>query len=85
MVKPMTKKELQIVTRELKEGISYSNIDTSPLYGCGLPDFPLRKMVSKEVIVMHLKWQCLNLNGTIDEEELTNCLEILKRKKVIMV
>ena len=39
----------------------------------------------KEVIVMHLRWQALYLNGNIDEEELSSCLQILKDKKVIMV
>ena len=81
----MTKKELTLVTRELKEGISYPDTDLTPLWGCALSTFPLFKFVSKEVIVMHLRWQCLMFNGNIDEDELSNCLEILKHKKVIMV
>ena len=83
--KKMNKNELSKVTRELKDGVSYPGIDISPLTGCALSDFPLRKIVSKEAIVMHLRWQCLFLNGNIDEEELSNCLHILKDKKVIMV
>lgn len=81
----MTKKEIQTIVNELRDNISYPGIDISPLLGCGLSDFPLKKMIRKEVIVMHLRWQCLFINGNIDEEELSNCLEILKDKKVIMV
>jgi hypothetical protein len=81
----MTKKEIVTVVNELRTNISYPKVDISPLFGCALNDFPLRKMIRKEVIVMHLRWQCLFLNGNIDEEELCYSLEILKDKKVIMV
>lgn len=81
----MTKKNIQTVVNELRENISYPNIDISPLSGCGLSDFPKRKHIRKEVIVQHLRWQCLFLNGNIDEEELCYNLEILKDKKVIMI
>lgn len=81
----MNKKEIKVVVQELIEGIYYPETNIGPLYGCGLDDFPKNKMVRKEVIVMHLRWQCLFLNGNIDEEELTNCLFILKDKKVIMI
>lgn len=81
----MTKKEIQTVVNELREGISYPEVDISPLSGCGLPDFPKGKMIRKESIVMHLRWQCLFLNGNIDEEELCNELQLLKENKVIMV
>ena len=81
----MTKKEIKEVVNELRAGISYPDTDISPLIGCGLSDFPLKKMIRKEVIVMHLRWQCLFLNGNIDEEELCNCIEIFKDKKIIIV
>jgi len=81
----MTKKELNIVTRELKEGINYPDTDLTPLWGCALPEFSLFQFISKEVIVMHLRWQCIMMNGNIDEKELNECLQILKDKKVIMV
>jgi hypothetical protein len=81
----MTKKEIQIVVNELREKISYPEVDTSPLFGCALGDFPIGKIIRKEVIVMHLRWQCIFLNGNIDEEELCLNLEIFKVKRVIMV
>ena len=81
----MNKAEIKTVVKELREGVSYPEVDISPLSGCGLSDFPFGKMIRKEVIVMHLRWQCLFLNGNIDEEELCSCLEIFKWKKIIMV
>jgi len=81
----MTKKEIVTVVNELREGTSYPEVDISPLSGCGLPNFPKNKMIRKEAIVMHLRWQCLFLNGNIDEEELCNDLQLLKENKVIMV
>ena len=81
----MNKAEIKLVVDELREGKSYPETDISPLSGCGLSDFQKGKMIRKEVIVMHLRWQALYLNGNIDEEELSSCLEILKTKKVIMV
>lgn len=81
----MTKKDFQAVVDDLRNGTSYPGVDISPLSGCGLSDFPLRKIIRKEAIVMHLRWQCLFLNGNIDEEELCNELELLRTNKVIMV
>lgn len=81
----MNKKEIKLVVDELRNNTSYPNIDISPLSGCGLSDFPIGKIIQKEVIVMHLRWQALYLSGNIDEEELSSCLDILKTKKVIMV
>jgi hypothetical protein len=81
----MNKADLKIVVNEFRKGISYPMTDISPLSGCGLSDFPIGKIIRKEVIVMHLRWQALYLNGNIDEEELSSCLDILKTKKVIMV
>lgn len=81
----MTKKEIQILVNELREDKSYPGTDISPLCGCGLSDFPQHKMIRKEVLVQHLKWQCKYLNGGIDEEELCNCLDNFKNKKIIMI
>lgn len=81
----MNKKEIKQVIDELRNNISYQEVDISLLLGCGLSDFPIGKIIRKEVIVMHLRWQCLFLNGNIDEEELCLNLEIFKTKKIIMV
>jgi len=81
----MNKTEIKQVVDEIRKNISYPDIDISPLSGCGLSDFPLKKMIRKEVIVMHLRWQCINLNGSIDEVALSESVELLKDKKVIMI
>lgn len=81
----MTKQDLKILVDELRNDVSYPDVDTSPLFGCGLPEFPKRKIVRKEALLMHLRWQCIFLNGNIDEEELCYNLEIFKDKKIIMV
>ena len=81
----MTKKEIQIVVNELRNNISYPVADISPLTGCALNDFPKHKYIRKESIVMHLRWQCLFLNGGIDEEELNYNLQIFKDKRIVMI
>ena len=84
----MTKRELQEVVKELREGTYYENIDCEPIIGIGLPDFTAnkreRKHIRKEVIVNFLRWQTGMLNGEIDETELSSCLYLLS-KKVLMV
>ena len=81
----MTKKDFKTVVDELRQNISYPDIDISPLSGCGLPGFEKGKIIRKEVILMHLRWQCLYLNGTIDEQELCDNLELFKYLKIIMI
>jgi len=81
----MTKNDLQTLVNELREGACYLNVDTAPLHGCGLPDFEKGKMIRKEVLVQFLRWQCLMMNGNIDEEELCECLAIFKEKKIMML
>lgn len=81
----MTKQDLKILVDELRNDVSYPDVDTSPLFGCGLPEFPKRKIIRKEALLMHLRWQCLFLNGNIDEEELCTNLQIFKDKRIIMV
>jgi len=81
----MNKKELIIVTRELKEGKSYPNADISIFDGFALPNYPKNNIISKETIVQMLRYQTMQFNGEINEQELSNCLYLLKAKKVIMV
>lgn len=80
----MTKNDIKIIVNELRADISY-DVDDTPLHGCGLPDYRKKQYISKESIVMFLRWQCLMFNGKIDEEELSRCIYILQDKKVIMV
>lgn len=81
----MTKPEIKKVVTDLRNGVTYDNISTEPLFGIGLSDFPKRKYVRKEVITNFLNYQCMNIDGSIDEPELENCLFYLKDKKVVMI
>ena len=81
----MTKQDFKTVVNELRDGKSYPGTDTEPLHGCALSDYPKGQIIRKEVIVEMLRWQCLFLNGGIDEQELTNMLQIFKTKRIIMV
>ncbi len=81
----MTKAEIKEVVDDLRNGKTYSGVDTSPLLGLALGDFPKGKFVRKEVISNLLNWQCQLLNGEIDENELDDTLRWLKEKRVVMV
>lgn len=81
----MLKAEMKIVVDELRNHKYYDNHDIEPLFGIGLPDFVKGKYVAKEVIVNFLALQCRYFNGGIDEDELSNCLFLLKEKQVIMI
>lgn len=81
----MLKSELKIVVDELRNEKYYENHDIEPLFGIGLIDFIKNKYVTKECIVNFLSYQCRMFNGGIDEEELSNCLFLLKDKRVIMI
>ena len=81
----MTKDDMKVLADELRQGKSYPEADISVLSGCGLSDFEKRKPVRKEAIVMHLRWQCLTLNGTVLDSQLTEELQILKEKEVLMI
>jgi hypothetical protein len=80
----MTKRDVKILIDELRAGKSYPEVDEGSLYGLALPDFPFGKIVRKEAIVKFLNWQCGRFDGTIDEEELENCIQLFYMKKVIM-
>jgi len=88
----MTKAELKLVVDELRAGKTYvdtGNVEavgdvTAPLEGLGLSDFEKGKLVRKEAVIHFLRWQTLRMDGTIDEEELSECLGLLS-KKVVMV
>ena len=81
----MTKVEIKEVVNDLRNGKTYPGVDTSPLFGLALSDFPKGKYVRKEVISNLLNWQCQLLNGEIDENELDECITWLREKRVVMV
>lgn len=81
----MTKAEIKVVVEDLRNHKTYPGVETEPLCGLALSDFPFGKYVRKEVISNFLNWQCAYLDGTFDEPELDNCLQLLKKKRIIMV
>lgn len=80
----MTKKDVKILMEELRARKTYPEVDDGSLYGLALADFPFGKVVRKEAIVKFLNWQCGRFDGTIDEEELEECIRLFYIKKVIM-
>lgn len=81
----MTKTEIHTVVNEIRKGKRYEGVEDTPLHGLALKDFESGKYVRKEAIVNFLNWQCGRFDGTIDEEELQNCISLFKEKRVIMV
>jgi len=81
----MTKSEIKSVVNGLRNNVHYEGVSTEPLYGLGLDDFPNSKYVRREVIANFLNWQCMFLDGTIDESELSDCIYLLKKKRVVLV
>jgi hypothetical protein len=81
----MNKNDIRVVVNELRKGTHYPGVEDTPLYGIGLSDFETGKFVRKEAIVNFLNWQCGRFDGTLDEEELTNCVSLFKEKHIIMV
>ncbi len=81
----MTKNDVIVLVNELRENVMYPDADDVPLHGLGLPDFQKGKHIRKEAIVKFLNWQCRYLGGGFDEEELTECLRLLKVKRVVMI
>jgi len=59
--------------------IDLSGVDDSLLHGCGLPDFkPVYCTV--EQVAKLVRWNCMQLNGELDAEELNNVAHIARRK-----
>jgi len=59
------------------------DVDDSILFGCGLRDFqPV--VCTLEVIAKFLRWQAMMLNGQWDNEALTECRNILRRKALVV-
>jgi hypothetical protein len=81
----MTKSEIKSAVDDLRNNVHYDGVSTEPLYGLALDDFPYGKYVRHEVVVNLLHWQCMLLNGTIDEVELSDCIYFLKTKGVRIV
>ena len=59
--------------------ITFETIDVSILTGCGLPEFqPI--VCQLETVAKFLRWQVVQFNGGVDNEELQNCYYSLVEK-----
>jgi len=81
----MTKSEIKEVVRDFVAGVK-PDITLNNLFdtmgGCAY--WEEKKYIRKEMLIRHLRWQCFNLDGSINDEELKISCEIF-RTKVIMV
>jgi len=83
----MTKKEIKEVVRLfLEDKVDRENISLDDLFntmgGCAF--WEEKKHIRKAMVVRFLAYQCRYLNGNVNDQELSDCCNILKRK-VIMI
>jgi len=87
----MTKKDSERLMNDLRNGVKFGESLSEihdlcePLEGLGTRDFEDGKFVSYESVLTFLRWQCMQFNGQIDQDELSDCLGLLKRKRVAIV
>jgi len=56
-----------------------------PLSGLGCSDFERGKIVRYDSALCFLRYQCCQMNGRLDEAELSNILGLLKEKRIVVV
>lgn len=79
----MTKEQFSAALAIARSDRDLSTVDDSILYGCGLSDFqPVT--VTIEPVAKMLRWQCLQFNGEIDQNELNNMKSIFRRKVFVV-
>ena len=78
----MNKREIKLVVDEVRMGKMYEKVSIDSLDGCAY--FQEKKKIRKEVIVQFLRWQALNLDGSINDEMLTEAVDCLS-KNIIMI
>lgn len=87
----MTKGDAERLMDDLRNGVKFGeslneiNDLCEPLEGLGTSDFEAGKIVSYESVLTFLRWQCVQMNGRLDQDELSTCLGLLKRKRVVIV
>lgn len=78
----MTKQQWDAAVQLVRTGKDFSNIDDSPLHGCALPNFaPVT--ITLECAAKFIQWHCLQINGTFDQEALTELREISRKRWLI--
>ena len=83
----MTKSEIKEVVKDFLAGKgANTDITFDQLYdtmgGCAYWD--KKRYIRKEMLIRHLTWQCYNLDGSINDEQLKEECEIF-RTKIIMI
>ena len=81
----MTKSEIKEVVRDFIAGVE-SDVTIDNLFdtmgGCAY--WTEKRHIRKEMLIKHLRYQCYNLDGSINDEQLKEECEIF-RTKIIMV
>ncbi len=75
----MTKQQFDKAVALATSSEDLSNHDDSVLYGCALADF-VPATVTLQAAARFIRWQAVNLNGTVDSESL-NDLRAISRKR----
>jgi hypothetical protein len=84
----MNKQDMVRLTMDLENGVPTPNssmLDENPMDGLYLPDFPDRKPVSYDAALSFLRWHCVYMNGNINQTELSEMLEVMRRKRVMIL
>jgi hypothetical protein len=77
----MTKVQFDNAVVMAQEG-TYADVDDSVLFGCGLADFkPVT--ITLDVAAKFIAWHCINLDGTINCEELTEMRNISRKRWLV--
>ena len=60
-----------------------SAVEDDILHGCALPDFdPVTCTV--ECVAKMIRWQCIQLDGSVDENELDSLRNLFRRKVTVV-
>ena len=75
----MTKQELKTAFEVANSEKELQQTDLLIFDGFGLPEFE-KVNVTIEAVAKLIRWQCIRLDGSVDQEELNTIAEIGKRK-----
>ena len=75
----MTVGQISEAMKIAKSGADLSAVDDSVLFGCGTANF-VPVIVDMRCVAKFLRWQCICLNGEVDNAELANLGWVLKNR-----
>jgi len=79
----MLRSEFQRAFDLAKSEADFTLVDTTSLFGYGLPDFqPV--VATIEAVAATLRWQALQLNGHWDEEALNECWKLFRYRVTLL-